>query len=473
MTRTFHLTALLALILFAGPLFGADMRASSIEASKIKEQMLERARMEKEAAQKQADQVMQDIYSDRARLKSSISDLEKSNVRISAEIKELQGRIKELRKRNADLADELSEMDARTKELAGFVRAAARDAESLVSQSQQSVFISDRVSRIKTLATGTRFPSMAQINYLAETLFDEIAGSGEVRVQTAPIVNRAGEEVEALVLVLGNFSAAYRWGDETGFLLYSDKSRRFFALSAAPSVRMSKKIIAYMEGESEDAPMDISRGGALRRMTREKKLAEQIPDGGPIVWVIAGLAAAAFLIILERSVFLFRASINPEKFMLQVKSMVKSRDWDECLDFCEKQGSKPVPKVIAWGVRHRRLDRPDLENALQEAILGEIPRLERFLSTLAMTAAIAPLLGLLGTVTGMINTFHVITYYGAGDPKMMSGGISEALITTMLGLAAAIPIMLAHTLLSGRVEAIISQMEEKAVAFVNAVFASE
>ncbi len=102
--------------------------------------------------------------------------------------------------------------------------------------------------------------------------------------------------------------------------------------------------------------------------------------------------------------------------------------------------------------------------------MNEIPRLERFLSTLGMLAAISPLLGLLGTVTGMINTFHVITWYGAGDPRMMSGGISEALVTTMLGLSAAIPIMMCHTLLSRKVENVIARMEEKAVAFVNTIF---
>jgi len=111
-----------------------------------------------------------------------------------------------------------------------------------------------------------------------------------------------------------------------------------------------------------------------------------------------------------------------------------------------------------------------MENALQEAILREIPPLERFLSTLGMLAAIAPLLGLLGTVTGMINTFHVITFYGTSDPRMMSGGISEALVTTMLGLCVAIPIMLCHTLLSRQVEIMISTMEEKAVAMVNTIF---
>ncbi len=106
---------------------------------------------------------------------------------------------------------------------------------------------------------------------------------------------------------------------------------------------------------------------------------------------------------------------------------------------------------------------------MQEAILAEIPRLERFLSTLAVLASIAPLLGLLGTVTGMINTFQVITFHGTSDPRLMSGGISEALVTTMLGLGVAIPIMLSHSLLSRRVETSIAQIEEKSIRFVNLV----
>jgi len=116
--------------------------------------------------------------------------------------------------------------------------------------------------------------------------------------------------------------------------------------------------------------------------------------------------------------------------------------------------------VLKAGLECRDMSRTDMENALQEAILNEIPSMERFLSTLGMLAAIAPLLGLLGTVTGMINTFHVINYYGTGDPRMMSGGISEALVTTMLGLSVAIPIMLVHTLLTRKVENTIAQMED-------------
>jgi biopolymer transport protein ExbB len=95
--------------------------------------------------------------------------------------------------------------------------------------------------------------------------------------------------------------------------------------------------------------------------------------------------------------------------------------------------------------------------------------MERFLSTLGMLAAIAPLLGLLGTVTGMIETFHAITLHGTGDPRLMSGGISEALVTTMLGLSTAIPLMLAQTMFNRTVDNRIGEMEEKAMALVNII----
>jgi biopolymer transport protein ExbB len=117
----------------------------------------------------------------------------------------------------------------------------------------------------------------------------------------------------------------------------------------------------------------------------------------------------------------------------------------------------------------RHEDRETLESILQEAILRELPRLERGLSPLAIFGAVAPLLGLLGTVTGMIETFNVITVFGTGDPKLMSSGISEALVTTEIGLIVAIPVMLLHTFLSRRVDAILGEMEEKAVSLTNII----
>ena len=125
--------------------------------------------------------------------------------------------------------------------------------------------------------------------------------------------------------------------------------------------------------------------------------------------------------------------------MTKIRQLVAQGNWEECKTLLSAEKHRLIPKILLTSLPFRDHEREDMENALQESILGEIPKIERFLSTLGMLAAIAPLLGLLGTVTDMINTFHVITYYGAGDPRMMSGGISMTLITTQTGLMVSIP----------------------------------
>jgi len=224
-----------------------------------------------------------------------------------------------------------------------------------------------------------------------------------------------------------------------------------------------------MDGETAVVPIDISRGSAIRQISGDLDLFEQITAGGPVVWPILSILLFGILIIAERLIFLLRRHVNAEKLVEQLNSLALRNQWESCENLLKKFSHKPLAIVLQAALKNRRLKREDIENVLQETILGQIPPLERFLSTLGMMASIAPLLGLLGTVTGMINTFHTITYFGTGDAKMMSGGISEALVTTMLGLSVAIPIMFSHTLLSRFVENLIAQMEEKAVAFINTI----
>ncbi|MCP4686979.1 MAG: MotA/TolQ/Exb proton channel [Desulfobacterales bacterium] len=447
-----------------------DMRAANREAREKQAALLERARAEEAAARKEAGESRKKILADRKALKSEIARLKAENKGLDEESKRLEADLKTLSAREKELIHRQADMAADVRELVGFVRAGARDLDALLTQSPQSAFIKDRGGSLTPIMGRSEFPGMDDIRGMADLLFDEIQRSGEVRMERGPLVNRAGEETEGDILAFGNFSAAYRLPGEVGFLIYSDKSQRLFALSRLPRARHARKIEAYMAGKSEDAPIDISRGAALRQLTHELSLMEQIPRGGPIVWPIVGVAAFALLIILERILYLARKGVNTRRFTDAVVSHASRGEWEACEAMCEKKRKKPIPRVLLAGVRCRHMNREDLENALQEAILNEIPRLERFLSTLGMLAAIAPLLGLLGTVTGMINTFHVITWYGAGDPRMMSGGISEALVTTMLGLSAAIPIMLCHTLLSRKVENVIARMEEKSVVFVNTIF---
>jgi biopolymer transport protein ExbB len=465
---------LLILLFLDVSAFAEDVRNIAMQAEKMREKVLEKARLEEEMAGKEGDESLKKIFSDKEVLTQAILQIKRENRATKKDNDDLEKENKRLVRLEEELAGQFSGMDAMARELTGFARIAAKDIDALLRQSLQSDMVFGRVEKIAPILNKSRFPGMDDIRTMVDILFEEMKKSGEVRIENGLMINRAGEEITSKILTMGNFTAAYQlpdeMGEETGFLVNSDKSGCLFALSRLPPSSVAKGLRRYMGGESDEAPIDISRGAALRLLTHRVSLKEQIQNGGPIVWPILGIGIAALLIIIERFIFLRKVNINADKMMNRVNELADQQKWDDCVNLCEKQKTRPVPKVLLAGINARILSREDMENVLQETILREIPRLEKFLSTLGMLAAIAPLLGLLGTVTGMINTFHIITFYGTGDPKMMSGGISEALTTTMLGLGVAIPIMLFHTFLSRNVENIISQMEEKGVALANIVF---
>ncbi|OQY07398.1 MAG: MotA/TolQ/Exb proton channel [Desulfobacteraceae bacterium 4572_123] len=460
----------LCLCLSLGSAHADDMRAASMADRQKKADLLQKAALEKQMAQQEAEKSRKKILSDKKALQQAIRALKAKKKKLAGDNEQYRKKIDQLAAEKEKLTQKRRQADAASKELAGFIKIAAGDLDGLLDQSQQSAFAPTRQEALKPLKNQTRFPGMDDIRAMIDLYFDEIQKSGEVRLTHGPMVDRSGEDVSGDILVLGNFTTAYRIDKEIGFLIYSDKSHRLFALSKPPSARIKKNIARYMAGESENIFMDISRGSALRQLTHRLSLADQIKSGGPIVWPILGVGILAMLIVLERLFSLTRKGMNADRLMKKITGPASERNWDACGRICAPYRHKSIAGVLLQGTRAACATREDMENVMQEAILREIPSLERFLSTLGMLAGIAPLLGLLGTVTGMINTFHVITYFGTGDPKMMSGGISEALVTTMLGLAVAIPIMLCHTFLSRRVETLIGQMEEKSVTFINTLF---
>jgi biopolymer transport protein ExbB len=448
------------------------MRALHVQAQQAQQELLKKVAAEKQAAEQAAVQSRARITSDRNALQKAIADLKAENRQLSQAIKNLEGQYTPLEEKEKELSEQLAEMDGMVRELVGVIRTTAKDVGVRIDQNLQTALGGKEDGFLKDIAEQGRFPAMEDIRAMVSMLLDEIKISGEVGIQRGTMVDRAGTPVEAQILTLGSFTAAYRTDSEVGFLNYSPSGRKLFALSRLPTGRMQKQLARYMDGQSDAVPLDISRGGALRQLTHELSLWEQIPKGGLIVWPILTILALGIAIVIERVIFLLRKRLDSDGFIHRINSLAAGLKWDECRKICADHGAKPVARVVAAGLECCRMGREEMENALQEAILKEVPAMERFLSTLGMLAAIAPLLGLLGTVTGMIDTFHVITLHGTGDPRMMSGGISEALVTTMLGLSVAIPIMLAHTLLNRAVDNHIGQMEEKAVALVNIVHKS-
>ena len=263
------------------------------------------------------------------------------------------------------------------------------------------------------------------------------------------------------MLLVGPFLGAYRTSAETGFLRFSEDTGQLFALSALPDWLVRRNLDKYFDGASDSIKLDISGGAALRQVMHTNSLLDQIKNGGLLVWPILAIAFFALIMALERTVFLKRVHDNADRLMDKVNTLARQGRWEDCEQaLCSRGSGRPVCNVLRAGLEARGETRETLESVLQEAILRELPRLDRFLPMLNMLGSVAPLLGLLGTVTGMITTFDVISLFGTGNAKAMAGGISEALITTQSGLLAATPGLFMSVFLSRRAAKLEDLMQE-------------
>jgi biopolymer transport protein ExbB len=470
--RYFKCLALLTVLLaFSGTTAGADdLRVMSMQEQKARHELLQEAAVEKQTAEKEARETRRYILADRTRLQAATETLQAEVRRLEADLENRRHKLAAIQAEGENLETALSTRQAATNELIGHIRILAKDLDALITGSFDQVLHPERRKVPAALASQSQFPGMQDLRQMATVLENEIQSAREVRLVRGPLVGRDGKTREADLLFLGHFTAAYRQAGTVEYLYYLPESQKLFEPQKPSPGKLRRNLADYLNGKTDAVFLDITRGGALRQLGHHTGLLDHISRGGPIVWPILAVFILGLAIIIERVVFLWRKHIDADSLMNRISALAACKDWDACRSLCGQFGNKPVSRVLQAGLECRQMDRMEMENVLQEAILQEIPGLERFLSTLGMLAAIAPLLGLLGTVTGMINTFDIITQYGTGNPRMMSGGISEALVTTMLGLSVAIPILLCHTLLSRRTENIIAQMEEKAVAFTNIIY---
>ncbi len=198
----------------------------------------------------------------------------------------------------------------------------------------------------------------------------------------------------------------------------------------------------------------------------DKGVYAYIESGGMVAWIIVMLGVLAAVLITLRVLFLRSASSASENILVGIRDYVAAKDISGALEFCKTcKGS--TSRVVKATLRNLERDRDHLEDIVSENILHESPVLNRFSAIIIVIAAVTPLLGLLGTVTGMISTFDIITEFGTGDPKLLSGGISVALVTTQLGLVVAIPALILGNLLSGWSNRIKDEMEKAALNVIN------
>lgn len=225
-------------------------------------------------------------------------------------------------------------------------------------------------------------------------------------------------------------------------------------------------------GEAGFFPLDPTLGDAHKIEATEEPLWEHIQKGGPVMIPIFALAAAALLVALYKWLALTLVRKPSRRSVEGLLEAVARGDEAKARERAAELGG-PIGRMLAAGVEHLREPRELIEEVLYEAVLKTRLKLQSLLPFIAISAACAPLLGLLGTVTGIISTFKLITVFGSGDVKSLSGGISEALITTKFGLIVAIPSLLIHAFLSRKARSVVNEMETRAVAFLNEVSKSQ
>lgn len=326
----------------------------------------------------------------------------------------------------------------------------------------------ERLDTLQAYLAGREVFDLEDMTGLLKMYFDDIeAGSQNVRYRGA-ILDRSGGDTEADIIRIGHMGALFRTKNNNGFLTFSPGSKRLL-MSGDPGYFVGRQIASFFDGGQNEVPMDISGGVAISQLSRKETLKDRLKSGGALVIPILLVGLAAIIIAVERLIFLGRVRYNTDALMTKVTEFVFNGDFTRALETATPHRNRPTGRVLMAGLEHRDDNNEVIESAMSEAVLTQIPRLERFIGALKVLAAVAPLMGLLGTVTGMINTFQVITTHGTGDPRLMAGGISEAMITTQVGLAVAIPIMMVASFLGGRVRNLSRDMEEKGIALMGAL----
>ncbi|WP_291327546.1 MotA/TolQ/ExbB proton channel family protein [Desulfovibrio sp. UCD-KL4C] len=377
----------------------------------------------------------------------------------------------ELLKQEEQLNKELATQSQEIKTIDGTIRTSAKQAQDYFHESLTSPEYPERNLVLEEVLRPERFAGLTGIRNLLTLFLNEMTASGEIKRRNGEFTGIDGTEKTGELIRIGSFTSAYRQADGTlGFLRPSPSGDKLIAVKGAPGWGLSKTMNSFFDNEGTAFPVDISNGAAFARLAQEQKsIREWLSAGGLLVWPIILVGLVAMILVIERFYTLSKVRSNSDRNMEIILKMVLNNEWEQCQDFCKKQSKYPTCRIIGHTLNYIGEAREIIENAFQEGLLKELPILERSLPTLSVLAAVAPLLGLLGTVTGMISTFQIITLYGTGDPRMMSGGISEALVTTQLGLAVAVPIMILHHVLERRVDKIIGDMEEKGAGFAVAL----
>ncbi len=431
---------LLCSLLFATPL----VLAEHLSLDQLLREVKKTQGIEAKINKSRESQFLADKNKQQHLLQAALATLEKQE-RLSQQLKtHLDANEEEL----SLLETELKNRSGVLGELFGVAKQAAGDLKADLRQSLVSAQFPGRAEKLESIANSKALPTIAQLENLWFTLQHEMTESGKV-VHFTTQIQAAGELKDAKVIRVGAFNA-FADGKYLEFL--PDTSRLNLLAKQPESKYLS---MASDLSEATTGPVkvgiDPTRGVILGMLIQAPNPLERINQGGIIGYIILIMGAAGFIYAIFRW---FTLSLVGKKMSDQLESSDASSD-------------NPLGRIFIAAEQKQSVDTENLELVLDEAITREIPILEKGLSMIKLLASVAPLLGLLGTVTGMIATFQSISLFGTGDPKLMANGISQALVTTMLGLCVAIPLLFLHSLVASRSRMLVQILDEQTAGLMS------
>lgn len=346
------------------------------------------------------------------------------------------------------LEEELHRRSGTLGELFGVVRQNAGEFKAAISDSVVSAQIPGREKWLGALAASRELPAAADLEKFWFLMTEEMAQSGKIARFKAAVIDPAGEENEREVVRIGAFGAL----SGGYYLAWESGSQRLVQTPAQPA-RSVRSQAADFETTAKPAAVavDPTRGAVLSLLALRPGFLDRMAQGGAIGYLILLLGLGGVGFGLWRVWRLYRVD-RAMKMQLEHLSDPKT--------------DNPLGRVQKVWLDNRAIQPEALSAAMDEAVLKELPELEKGQGALKLLAAVAPLLGLLGTVVGMIATFQSITLFGTGDPKLMAGGISQALVTTMQGLIVAVPLLFLHGWLRFRSGRMIDLIESQSAGLM-------
>ncbi|MFL2727517.1 MAG: MotA/TolQ/ExbB proton channel family protein [Gammaproteobacteria bacterium] len=347
--------------------------------------------------------------------------------------------------RLSDLEEQLNLKIGTLGELFGVVRQLSGDAKNTYSQSLTNLEFPSRIEFLGNLAERKELPKVDELERLWFELLNEMNASGKISKFSSEVLDTSGNSSLYDVIRIGQFNAVA----DSNYLRFIPEEQSLEFLSKNPDGSRSslRKLSSFEEGDYVEFSIDPTRGSLLNLILQNPSVIERINQGGFVGYIILIILVSGLALGAYRFNFLYNSQ----------KSLIKELDTGKF-----NQGS-PLKEIDDVLKQKDNLDQDQLETKIEAILSSTGPLYERSISSIKLLAAVAPLLGLLGTVVGMIGTFQAITLFGTGDPKLMAGGISQALVTTMLGLIAAVPLLFMHNQLDTRSREIIQIIEEEAI----------